>query len=161
MASMFEFTEMAESLFIEEDDLSNVEKFVTFYLQEELFGVSTKNVAEVTRILPIAFLPNSPEWLSGIANLRGEVVPVLNLPKLLEKEPSETSNRAKFVVLQNGDSAFAFVVDKLSEIVTLQSKTIEPVQEINSPNIFGKAEYKSNTLFLIDADRITSSLVLS
>lgn len=158
---MFEFTEMAESLFMEEDDLSNAEKFVTFYLKDELFGVATKNIAEVTRVLPIAYLPNSPEWLSGIANLRGEVVPVLNLPKLLERETYENSNRAKFVVLQTGDSVFAFVVDKLSEIVTLQSKTIEPVQEITSPNIFGKADYKSHTLLLIDADRITSSMVLS
>lgn len=158
---MFEFTEMTESLFIDEDDLSNTEKFVTFYLNNELFGVASKNVAEVTRTLPIAFLPNSPDWLSGIANLRGEVVPVLNLPKLLEKEPSETSQRTKFVVLQAGDSAFAFVVDKLSEIVTLQTKTIEPVQEKLSPNIFGKADYKSNSLFLIDADRMLSSLVLS
>lgn len=161
MASMFEFTEMAESLFIEEDDLANSEKFVTFYLREQFFGVPSKAVAEVTRPLPVASLPNSPEWLAGIANLRGEVIPVLNLPKLLDKESSETSNRAKFVVLQSGDAAFAFVVDKLSEIVTLPTKSIEPLQEKVSPNIFGKAEFKSNTLYLIDADRILSSLALS
>lgn len=161
MSSMFEFTEMTESLFAEEDDLANHEKFVAFYLNDEIFGVSSKNVAEVTRPLPVAFLPNSPEWLAGIANLRGEVIPVLNLPKMLEKEPSKPTNRSKFMVLQLEETAFAFMVDKLSEIVTLQSKKIEPLQEKVSPGIFGKAEYKSNTLYLIDAEKILASMVLS
>lgn len=162
LAKSFDFSEMSESIFTDEISNTSVgEKFVVFHLNEKLFGISSKMVAEVARPLPVAALPNTPEWLLGIANLRGEIISVLNLPKILQQDYSTSSLKTKFVVLQPTDfaKATAFNVDRLSEIVTLNADEIElNTEESDVPHVFGKALHKSNTLHLIDADGLLSSL---
>ncbi len=64
---------------------STGEKFIVFVLDDELFAISSKQVAEVTHPLAVTPLPNAPEWLLGIANLRGEIISVADLQKILAK----------------------------------------------------------------------------
>ncbi len=138
------------------------EKFIVFALDDELFAVSSNQVVEVTRPLAITPLPNVPEWLLGIANLRGEIISVADLQKNLEKKSSNLSPKSKFVIVRshNSDASVAFTIDKLSELITLSNEEIENVEDEKSPHIFGKAAYKSNTLQLIDLVKLFASLEL-
>lgn len=138
------------------------EKFIVFFLNEKLYAIASREVAEVTRPLPVASLPNAPAWLFGIANLRGEIVTVLDLPKILDEESAGLTGKTKFVVLQSKDfsTIIAFTVDRLSEMVALPPEQIEFCQENVAPHIFGKAAHKANVLHLIDAERLLSSLTL-
>ena len=131
------------------------EKFIVFVLDDELFAISSKQVAEVTQPLAVTNLPNAPEWLVGIANLRGEIISVANLRKILGKN-SNFPPKAKFVIVRspNSDTLTAFSVDKLSEFTTLSKEEIQTVKVEKSPYIFGKAAYKSKTLHLIDLTRL-------
>ena len=134
------------------------EKFIVFVLDDELFAVSAKQVAEVVQPLPLTPVPNVPEWLLGMANLRGNIISVVNLLKLWDKKTSPSSSKTKFIVLRspNGNSSVAFTVDKLSEIVTLPNDEIQSINDDKS--LYGKAIHKSNILHLIDTEKLISSL---
>ena len=136
------------------------EKFVVFVLGDEFFAVSAKQVAEVVQPLPLTTLPNVPEWLLGMANLRGNIISVVNLLKLWDKKTLPVSSKTKFIVLrsQDSDSSVAFTVDKLSEIVNLPNDDIQFIKDDKS--LYGKAIHKSNILHLIDTEKLISSLKL-
>lgn len=145
-------------LYGEEPENSDDEKFVVFFLDDELFAVSAKQVAEVVRPLTFTVLPNSPAWLYGIANLRGEIISVLNLSKLCGKKPTPVSSKSKIIVLKpkNFASSIAFLVDRLSEIITLTKEDIQPAEDFC---FFGKAVHETNSVNLLDTEKLFSSLL--
>ncbi|MDQ6788846.1 MAG: chemotaxis protein CheW, partial [Acidobacteriota bacterium] len=138
------------------------EKFIVFYIGETLYGIPSKEVTEIIRPVPVAALPNAPQWILGIINLRGEIVPVVDLQTLWNKN-SAAMPKSKFIVLRSDMSSacVAFAVDKLSEMVTLFAKEIEALVEESAPHIFGKAVYKSNVLRLIDTHKLFASLAVN
>lgn len=138
------------------------EKYLVFHLDEKIYGIDSKKVEEVSLSLPVTPLPNVPEWLLGMANLRGDLISVIDLRKLWQKT-TETPKKTRFIIIYSPkhETSIAFVVDKLNEIVTLSA------QEINFsaadfgdsyPTFFGKAEFKSQPLFLLEIDKILSTL---
>jgi purine-binding chemotaxis protein CheW len=134
------------------------EKFVVFFLDDELFAVAASQVAEVVRPLNFTPLPNSPAWLYGIANLRGEIVSVLNLSKICSKRAAPVSSKSKIIVLKpkNFASSIAFLVDRLSEIMTLKPENIQPAEDLR---FFGKAVHEKINVYLLDTERLFTSLV--
>jgi purine-binding chemotaxis protein CheW len=134
------------------------EKFVVFFLDDELFAVSANQVTEVVRPLSMTTLPNSPAWLYGIANLRGEIISVLNLSKIYGKNALPISSKSKVIVLKpkNSASPVAFAVDRLSEIITLTTEDIQPAEDFR---FFGKAIHDTNSVNLLDTEKLFSSLL--
>ncbi|MCY7345862.1 MAG: chemotaxis protein CheW [Pyrinomonadaceae bacterium] len=129
---------------------------------DQLYAVTSKNVVEAMSSLPLTILPNAPEWLLGIANLRGEVVSVLNLAAILQKDLPKTTPKTKFIVLRSQifESGAAFPADKISEIVTISSAEIQCGADKDSPHIYGQVAFKSQTLNLIDTEKLLASLKL-
>lgn len=138
------------------------DKYIVFHLDEKLYGINSKNVSEVSASLPITSLPNVPDWVLGIANLRGDIISVIDLRKLWKKN-TQPPVKHRLIVFHSApnDSSIALVVDRVSEIITLSA------QEINFsaadftdsfPTFFGKADFKSQPLFLLDIDKMLSSL---
>lgn len=138
------------------------EKYVTFTQGAEFYAISSVMVTEVVASLIVAPLPKAPEWLHGIANLRGEIIAVLNLPLLFGIYDAASAPKSKFVVLRSPAFEFgaAFAADRLNEIVTLADEQIQRLENENSPFIFGRAAFQSNTLNLIDAKKLLASLVV-
>ena len=132
------------------------EKFVVFFLDNELFAISAREVAEIVRPLEYTPLPNAPAWLYGIANLRGEIISVLNLSKICDKNISPNAPKSKLIVLKtkNFGASMAFPVDRLSEIITLSIKDIQPSDDER----FMKAAHETASLRLLDTERLVSSL---
>jgi purine-binding chemotaxis protein CheW len=137
------------------------EKFIVFFLDDELFAVSADQVAEVVRPPEVTPLPRVPEWLFGIANLRGEIIAVVDLAKLLNKRASHVSTKPKLIVLRgpNANASIAFKVDKLSEMTTLSEDEIQ-FSRATSPYIVGQAVHRTKPLNLLDAQALVSSLKL-
>jgi purine-binding chemotaxis protein CheW len=131
-------------------------------LGADFFAVPSDKVAEIVQMLSIAPIPNVPEWLLGIADLRGAMISVVNLQKLLGATGSALSQRTKFIVLksQKFPSTVALAVDKLSEIVFLPIEEIQSVREDNTPHILGKTMYKINALSLLNVESLLSSLTI-
>ncbi len=136
------------------------EKFIVFDLGGKLFAVSSEQVAEVIHPPTVTPLPNVPEWLFGIANLRGEIISVVDLRQILTKENSVIAPKSKCVIARSSGSntSIAFTVDKLSELITLSKEEIRNAGKDKSPYIFGEAAYRSNTLQLIDLEKISAFL---
>ncbi len=141
------------------DKQSAVKKYLVFYLTDEIFAVSARQVSEIIFLSGIASLPNVPEWLLGIVNLRGEIISVVDLAKLWKKKDITLSSKTKLIVLrdENSNASIAFTTDKLGEIIDLPDNEVKFNEEI-APEIFGQANYKSNVLNLLDAEKLISSL---
>ncbi len=138
------------------------EKYLVFFLGEEFYAVASETVAEAAPYPNVVALPNAPEWLLGIANLRGEIISVVNLPFLLKKADSTVSAKSKFIVMrpQHSDNGFAFAADKLSEIIVLRETEIKTDGKNPAAYIYGTAAYKSKVLNLIDTKKIFAALIL-
>lgn len=134
------------------------EKYIVFFLDTEIYAVSSKQVAEIIQPLAITPLPNIPGWLLGITNFRNEIISVIDLRKLRQHNDLPVSPKSKLVVLRsdNGGSLIAFTIDKISEIVTLPDENIQPVNENAFPYIYGTTTHKSSKLNLIDAEKLLS-----
>jgi Chemotaxis signal transduction protein len=167
LLTLFDLTELAESIFLEERAAPQpaAEKYVVFVLDEEFYAVQANTVVEVLNPLPVTPLPNVPEWLSGVINLRGDIVSVVDLRKFWKKD-SDPPAKNKFIVLRSkkNDASIAFVVDRLSEIVSLAPRDIKfsaADYENSFPTLFGKAESRAGTLMLLDAEKLLASLNLN
>ena len=137
------------------------EKYVVFYLDDILYAVSAKQVVEVVQPPAVTPLPRVPEWCSGIANLRGNIISVVDLTKLWGIKPSGVSApKSKLILLRSlvGKTSVAFAVDRLSEIVALPTAEIQPVEDADSSHLLGKIKYKSLEVRLPDAEKIFSLL---
>jgi purine-binding chemotaxis protein CheW len=138
------------------------ENYLVFFLDDELFAISSKKVAEATTSLPITALPHTPEWLLGIANLRGEIISVVNTSALLRKRISVAAPKSKFIILRSQIFEFgaAITADRISEIVSLADEEIQFSTDEKMPHIFGKATHKTQTLNLINTEKLLASLRL-
>jgi purine-binding chemotaxis protein CheW len=138
------------------------EKYVVFCLGTKFFGVSSGNVSEVAQRLSVTPLPNVPEWLLGIADLRGEIISIIGLKKFLGTFDTILSPQTKFIILQSPDfsSSVAVAVDKLCEIIVLSNEEIQSVEDEKTPFLSGKTEYKLNPLNLLNVENLFSSLTI-
>lgn len=108
---------------------SQLDDYVVFSLCGADYAVPVKDVAEIGRIPAIARVPNCPEFVRGLTNLRGEVVPVLSLQQLLGLQDGQQSSRGRVLFLQarEGLSATALLVDEVKGIQRIQSQQLEQV----------------------------------
>lgn len=134
------------------------EKYIVFHLDEKLYAVCARQVVEVIPPMPVTPLPKAPGWLSGIINLRGRIISVIDLSKLRENRVSATTAKSKLILLRsvNGEAAVTFAVDRLSEIVALPLAAMQSIRSTDAPYLLGRIDYKSEELYLLDADKIYS-----
>lgn len=135
------------------------EKYVIFVLNEEIYAAAAKYVTEVIVPPKITPLPKTPEWFLGIANLRGNIISVIDLPRFWNRGNSSPSLKSKLILLssKNGDSQIAFGADKLCEIIVLPDSSILSGGE-SAPDFCGKIKCKSGIAHLLDAEKLFSSL---
>jgi purine-binding chemotaxis protein CheW len=100
-------------------------QFCTFYLDQLLFGVDLKAVQEVIRELPMTPVPLAPAVVSGLMNLRGQLVTALDLRQRLELGPGEPGVRPMNVVVRSPDGAVSLLVDEIGDVVEVEEGTFE------------------------------------
>ena len=144
--------------FSPEKQTASGEKFIVFYMDDKLYAVSAAQVVEVIQPLLATPLPKVPEWLSGIINLRGKIISVVNLPKLWGNQTAFSAPKSKLILLRsaNGEAGVAFAVDRLAEVVSFSKEELHPVDLNGEPYLRGKISYKSEDLLVLDADKVYS-----
>jgi purine-binding chemotaxis protein CheW len=105
--------------------MSHTSQFCTFYLDKLLFGVELKGVQEVIRSLDITKVPLAPRVVSGLMNLRGQIVTALDLRLRLELEPRPAGMRPMHVVVRSEDGAISLLVDEIGDVVEVEEDTFE------------------------------------
>ena len=116
----------------EQEDLENegLMQLVGFEVGKEIFGVDILMVREIIRSAPITAVPNSPEFVEGVINLRGDIIPVIDLRKRLNLFTEEMQKKNWILILDIEGSVTGFVVDRVDEVLKIDESTIEPAPEI-------------------------------
>ena len=109
--------------------MENTSQFCTFYLDKLLFGVDLKGVQEVIRTLEMTKVPLAPEVVSGLINLRGQIVTAVNLRRRLELEPAPPEMLAMNVVVRSDDGAVSLLVDEIGDVVEVAQDSFERAPE--------------------------------
>lgn len=108
--------------------MAQTSQFCTFYLDKLLFGVELKGVQEVIRSLDMTKVPLAPAVVSGLINLRGQIVTAVDLRRRLELEPRQ-AGMAMNVVVRSYDGAVSLLVDEIGDVVEVEEATFEPPPE--------------------------------
>jgi purine-binding chemotaxis protein CheW len=105
--------------------MAHTSQFCTFYLDKLLFGVELKTVQEVIRSLEVTQVPLAPQVVSGLINLRGQIVTAVDLRNRLEMEPRPAGVPAMNVVVRSDDGAVSLLVDEIGDVVEVDDSTFE------------------------------------
>ncbi len=136
---------------------SGIQQLVTFRLGDEEYGVDILKVHEIDRMMDITEVPNAPSSIEGVINLRGKVIPVINLRKKFNLPEKEADGRTKIVVVDIGTAA-GMIVDSVSEVLRISSDIIEPpppmTASVSSEYIRGVGKLKDRLLILLDIEKL-------
>ncbi len=141
-------------------DKEQLIQMVGFKIGKEIFGVDILMVQEIIRSAPITHVPNSPEFVEGVINLRGSIIPVIDLRKRLNLYTVEYSKETDWIlILDIGGRVTGFIVDLVTEVIKIQESSIDPPPDIlvaglHSQYIRGVCEIENTLLILLDFNRI-------
>ncbi len=105
-------------------------QLVVFNINAEEFGLEIKNVQEIIRMPDITVIPEVPQYIKGIINLRGRIVVVISLHALMGMQVGENDANTRIIVADVGKTVMGFIVDSVSEVIRLPIKNIEPAPSI-------------------------------
>ncbi len=133
-------------------------QLVSFNIGSEEFGVDILKVQEINRVVEITRVPQAPHYVEGVINLRGKVIPIVDLRKRFNMEEKEYDKNTRIVVVDISGTIMGMVVDSVSEVLRLPSNTIEPppeiVANINSEYIKGVAKLEDRLLIFLDLSKV-------
>ena len=145
--------EVLEGIGDEPDEL----QLVTFTIGEQ-YGVPISQVQEIIRIGNITRVPNSLPYMEGVINLRGRVLPVLNLRKRLKLPEKDISQESRIVVVEASTKTLGLLVDAVSHVIKVSPEIVEKapeeVLEVDSDYITGVCKLKNSLVILIDLERL-------
>ncbi|MDH3997938.1 MAG: chemotaxis protein CheW [Desulfuromonadales bacterium] len=140
-------------------------QYVTFSLGEELFGVEVTRTREILSLTPVTKVPQTPEYLLGVINLRGQVVPVVDMRLKLNLEAGEETEDTCIIVVEVQVDGEPIIVgalaDAVREVLEIRSDQIEPPPRLgtrlNTEFIKGMGKINDEFLILLDIDRVFNS----
>lgn len=133
-------------------------QLVTFTLGQEEYAVDILKVQEINRMKEITRVPNSPSYVEGVINLRGKVIPVVDLRKKFGLEEKENDEQSRIMIMDIQGITMGLVVDSVSEVLRIPSSTVEPTppmaSNISAEFIKGIAKLEDRLIILLDMDRL-------
>lgn len=132
-------------------------KFLTFSLGEEYYGIDIMYVTEIVGIQPITEVPELPEFIKGIINLRGKIIPVMDARLKFKKEPKEYNDRTCIIVIDVLEISIGIIVDAVSEVLNISDENIVPPPNLNtSGRKYIKSVGKSdeNVTLILDCEKL-------
>jgi len=150
---------MAKSERLQKDD--NLLQLVTFSIGSEEFGVDILKVMEIIRTMKITKVPKSPAFVEGVINLRGLVIPIIDLRKRFGMGEKNDDKETRIIVIEIQGMTVGFVVDSVSEVLRIPASTVEPpppvVAGLDSDYISGVGKLEDRLLILLDLDKLLSA----
>jgi len=145
--------------------MSKEGKYLTFELGGEEYGLEILKVKEIIGIMKITSVPRTPAYVKGVINLRGKVIPVIDLRLKFDMEPIEYNERTCIIVVDIADGAqnglmMGIVVDSVSEVLNIGADEIEDTPtfgtKLDTEYILGMAKIKGNVKILLDIGKVLS-----
>jgi purine-binding chemotaxis protein CheW len=137
--------------------MNHTSQFCTFYLDKLLFGVELKTVQEVIRSLEVTQVPLAPEVVTGLINLRGQIVTAVDLRRRLEMEPRASDLPVMNVVVRSEDGAVSLLVDEIGDVVEVKEASFERPPETLRGSvrtmITGVHKLKDRLMLVLDTEK--------
>jgi len=147
---------MDDALELEEDTQKG--KFLTFSIGRESYGIEIKYVTEIIGIQEITEIPEMPDYIKGIINLRGKIIPVMDVRLRFKKEPGEYNDRTCVIVIDIKDISVGLIVDTVSEVVNIADENIvEPPKmnkDTNNRYIKNIGKVGNDVKLLLDCEKL-------
>lgn len=147
---------LEKTLGVEEDTQKG--KFLTFLLGKEVYAIEIKFVIEIIGIQPITELPESPTYVKGIINLRGKIIPVMDVRLRFKKKPVEYNDRTCIIVVEVQDISVGLIVDNVSEVLSITDEDIVPPPDMNkrTENKYIKAigKVENEVKLILDCEKL-------
>lgn len=132
-------------------------QLVSFHVGEEEFGLNILSVQEIIRVQQLTRVPNSPDFVDGVINLRGKVIPVIALRKRFGLQDLAHDKQTRIVVVEIRGTVLGFIVDSVSEVLRIPADTVEPpprLGKVEREYVSGVGKLDNRLLILLDADRL-------
>src|SRR5438105_3052078 len=145
---------------IEQPQSSSVQsgKFLTFLLGNEEYGIEILKVQEIIGIMPITTVPRTPKHIRGVINLRGKVIPVMDLRVKFELESKEHTHATCVIVVQSTVGQVGLIVDKVCEVLYIGAADIEDAPPlgagVDTGFILGIGKSQGKVKLLLDIDKV-------
>jgi len=139
-------------------------KYLTFTLADEEYGIGILKIKEMSGMMPVTTVPQTPDFVKGVINLRGKVIPVMDLRLRFGMESIDYTERTCIIVVEiegsNGTIQIGIVVDSVSEVLNIKGEDIEDTPtfgtKLNTEYILGMAKMEGGVKILLDIDRVLS-----
>lgn len=136
-------------------------QLVVFKLHNEEFGVEITDVREIVKVGHITRLPHVADYIEGVTNLRGEVIPVISLRKRFGLEAQDNTQDTRIIMLEVNGSMVGFIVDSVTETLRLSEDAIEPppsnIAGLKADYLAGVGKLENRLLILLEVDKILTS----
>ncbi len=146
---------------IKQKDNQELLQLVSFNVGSEEFGIDILKVQEIIRLINITEVPNSPDFIDGIINLRGKVIPVIDLRVRLGLTKIAHNNSTRIIVVEVNSMTVGFIVDAVSEVLRIPRNITEPPPSMaagmNSEFITAVGKLEDRLLILLDLEKILST----
>lgn len=142
----------------DEDEDTQKDKYLTFHLGEEDYGIEIAFVTEIIGIQKITEVPDMPEFIKGVINLRGKVIPLMDVRERFRMQFREYDERTCIVVVDINNTAVGLLVDEVSEVVDIPESQVEPPPKTgkgtSSRFIKGMGKMDDEVKILLDVGKI-------
>ena len=140
-------------------------KYLTFSLADEEYGIGILKIKEIIGMMAITTVPQTPEFVKGVINLRGKVIPVMDLRLRFSMEEMDYTDRTCIIVVEieggTGTIQIGIVVDSVSEVLNIKGDDVEETPtfgtKLNTDYILGMAKMEGGVKILLDIDQVLSA----
>ncbi len=140
-------------------------KYLTFSMANEEYGIGILKIKEIIGMMPITTVPQTPEFVKGVINLRGKVIPVMDLRLRFGMEAIDYTERTCIIVVEiqgsTGTVQIGIVVDSVSEVLNIKGEDVEETPtfgtKLNTDYILGMAKMEGGVKILLDIDKVLST----
>lgn len=149
-----------------EEGAKELVQLVVFEIDEEEYAVEIGEVREIMKMTDITSIPNSPPFIAGIINVRGDIVVVIDLEKRFNLERAHQPKRIHVILSEVGETLFGLIVDEVTAVLRMPKDDIEPAPAIISERIHagyvkGIAMLENRLLILLDFNKVLAEKALS
>lgn len=133
------------------------EKYLTFLLDNDSYGISINNVIEIIGIQPVTLVPELPDYIRGIINLRGKIISVMDVRLRFKKAFREYNDRTCIIVVDINDLSIGLIVDSVSEVLVISDQDIMPppnLSNVNNKYIKGIGKVGKEVKLILDCDEL-------
>ncbi len=144
------------------EDSIDKKRLITFSLRNEWYGLDINQVIEISNLLEIFYIPSTPDYIRGTINLRGKIVPVVNLKRFFDLQETAHNQDTCIIIVEHEHMKIGFIVDSISEVMELPVNLIQPplvtLERIKADFLEGEAEWESKLIGILNLDGIVNAI---